>query len=260
FSMALLRTGLHFIRYRNFKVGRQDTKNLVIVGSIAERDRVLGLLQKAGVQRNIMGTVSSEPNPDSSQFLSSVDRLDEVVYIYKVDEIIFCGKDVSAQVIMHWMTVLGPELDYKIVPTESLSIIGSSSKNTAGELYTVDIQFNIATRMARRNKRVIELAACGVLLIGAPLLIWGLKQKRNYFRNIFAVLFRRKSWVGYAPTEEKISDLPNIRVGVVSPLDALRLAQVDDPTRQRINFFYAKDYKATDDVEILFKAFRKLGR
>ena len=90
----------------------------------------------------------------------------EVVQIYKIDEIIFCSKDISAQDIMQWMSKLGSSIDYKIIPKESLSIIGSSSKNSTGELYTIEIQFNINTPMARRNNRMLDLfLGMGMLFI-----------------------------------------------------------------------------------------------
>jgi hypothetical protein len=54
--------------------------------------------------------------------------------------------------------------------------------------------------------------------------------------------------------------LPTIRLGVLNPLDAIRLKTVNAPTIQRLNFLYAKDYSSMDDIEILLKGFRQLGR
>ncbi|MCB0574476.1 MAG: hypothetical protein KDC61_07910, partial [Saprospiraceae bacterium] len=64
--------------------------------------------------------------------------------------LIFCSKDMLAQDILSWMTRLGPSISYKIVPEESLSIIGSSSKDEPGELYTINIRYNIAQPGQRR--------------------------------------------------------------------------------------------------------------
>ena len=109
------------------------------------------------MQKNLIGTVAPGENPDPGVYLSSLDQLAEVVHIYKIDEIIFCSKDISTQQIMGWMSHLGPSIEYRIVPEESLSIIGSSSKNSAGELYTIEIRFQIAHYMNRRNKRLLDL-------------------------------------------------------------------------------------------------------
>ena len=41
------------------------------------------------------------------------------------------------------MTQIGSYTNYKIVPEDSSYVIGSSSKNTSGELYAIDISFKI---------------------------------------------------------------------------------------------------------------------
>lgn len=255
-----LRLLLHFLRYRNFAYGRERQRNLVIVGTETESKRVMSLIHQAQVYKNFMGTVAPNGIDDPKTYLSNLEQLDEVVHIYKVDEIIFCSKDVSTQDIMHWMTRLGPEVDYKIVPKESLSIIGSTSKNSAGELYTIDIQFLITKALNRRNKRMTDLFVALFLLIASPVLIWMVKEKGGFLKNIINVLLGAKSWVGYAPTAENSNTLPKILPGVLSPLDALRLKSVNLPTKQRLNFLYAKDYEASEDLSIIWKGFRNLGR
>ncbi|MFK7937014.1 MAG: glycosyltransferase family 2 protein, partial [Saprospiraceae bacterium] len=56
-STVSLRTLLHFFRFGNLNVGRERTRNLVIIGSITESERVTNLLHKAQVHQNIIGTV-----------------------------------------------------------------------------------------------------------------------------------------------------------------------------------------------------------
>jgi hypothetical protein len=254
------RTILHFINYKNLNVGRKKTINLVIVGTQTESKRVLTLLHQAGIQKNFIGTVAPNENNDHKTYLSNLSQLQEVVHIYKINEIIFCSKDVSAQQIMSWMTELGPELDYKIVPKESMSIIGSSSKNSAGELYTIDIQFNIARPMNLRNKRLLDIFTSLLLLVLSPILVWFVSKKITLIKNCFQALSGSKSWVGYAPTEQNDKNnaftkntLPNIRKGVLTPLDALNYQNMNVPTIERLNFLYAKDYHVADDLGIIWK-------
>ncbi len=272
-SLVTFRTFIHFFRTGNLAVGRSRPDNLIIVGSEAESERVRNLLGQAQVRKNYIGTVSpNHPSPVTNhQVLASLTRLDEVVQIFKIDEVIFCSRDVSSEEIMQWMTRLGPGLDYKIVPKESISIIGSSSKDTAGELYTIEIRFNIASPMAQRNKRVLDLLlAVGFLLLAVGLLFL-VKNRGDFLKNIFKVFLGKKSWVGYASHPIRpgqpggqspitIHQLPNIRPGVLTPLDALPGRQLDEPTTQRLNFLYAKDYDVWRDLEIVWKGFRELGR
>ncbi len=255
---VLLRMLLHFLKYRNFNVGRERPKNLVIVGSKAESERVEKLLRQAEVQKNLIGVVAAEDEVDHKIFLGSLSQLGEVVQIYKIEEIIFCSKDVASQQIMQWMSKLGSSVDYKILPEESLSIIGSSSKNTAGELYTIDIRFNIADPRFRRSKRTFDLLFCIFIITTLPVQILIIKKTMGFLHNWWAVLLSQKSWVGYAQTQES-SALPKIKPGVLSPLNALSVDNVNEPTVQRLNLLYAKDYQVAKDLEIIWTSYRALG-
>jgi len=255
-----LRLLLHFLRYHTFRLQEAKSQHLVIVGSQEESERVRQLLHRAEVSKNFIGTVAPEASPNRTHYLSGLPQLDEVVHIYSVQEIIFCSRDLSTQDIMNWMSRLGPAIDYKIVPKESVSIIGSSSKNTSGQLYTIDIQYNIAQPMSRRNKRVLDWLLAIGLLLSWPLQLFLVKHPLHLLRNIAAVLLGRRTWVGYAATKNHDIRLPKLRPGVLSPLDGLRLNDFDEPTRQRLNFLYAKDYQTSKDVDIVLRGWRGLGR
>ncbi len=250
----------HFVRFRNFRIGDHTVKNIAVVGNRDESKRVVGLLHQAQVPINLVGTVASTAEYDPNDYLSSLENLEEVVRIYKVDELIFCSRDVSAQDIMRWMSHLGDGVAYKIVPEESMSIIGSSSKNAPGELYTIDIRFLIDAPFSRRNKRLLDVViAVGVLAV-SPLLAFVVKQPLGMLRNVFSVLVGNKTWVGYEPTATTSTPLPKINKGVLTPIDEFGAKQWDTPTRQRLNFLYAKDYTPTRDLDIIWNGIRQLGR
>ncbi len=260
FSTVSIRMILHFFQYQNFNVGKKGQRPVVIIGSKKESDRVMNLLMQAQVTTNLIGTVAPNGEQDSSIYLSELDQLEEVVHIYKIQELIFCSKDIPAQNIMKWMTKLGTDLEYKIVPEESLSIIGSSSKNTSGELYTIDIRFQIATSMNQRNKRMLDFSLSILFILFFVVIILFVKNKMGFARNIFHVLIGNKTWVGYAKDNVDFDNLPKIKPAVLSPLDALKLDHLNIPTIQRLNFLYAKDYELMKDVDIVWKGIRNLGR
>lgn len=266
-----LRAAAHFIEFRNFRIGRNRVKNLVIVGSQQESERVMLLLNHAGVAKNFIGTVTplvgismddgsnasatstkqSDKSASSTSGLGSVNQLDEIVRIYRVDELIFCSKDILAQDILTWMTRLGPAISYKIVPEESLSIIGSSSKNEPGELYTIDIQYNIAQPGQRRNKRVLDLLICLGLLLSSPLWLIFSRRRWMFMKNIWSVFSGKMTWAGYAKSENNTA-LPTIKSGVFSPLDTLKGLKINANTTDRLNFLFAKDWNVWRDFEIVF--------
>jgi GT2 family glycosyltransferase len=257
-----LRFLLHFLKNRNFKLGTEGVQNLVIIGSKTEAERVLGLLSQASVIKNFIGIVNPNETSDHDSFLGSLRQLGEIVRIYRVEEVIFCGQDVAANDIMAWMSELGAGIDMRIVPEESLSIIGSSDKNTKGELYTIDIRFNIAQPIHRRNKRVFDLATSAFLLCALPILVFFIKSKIAFLKKIWSVLVGHKTWVAYAlqTTNGKSGseNLPKLKHGVFSPLHAANLTEPNAPTVQRLNFLYAKDYDVWRDAEIIWKSFKTL--
>ena len=256
--MFLLRALQHIWLHRNFNVGRQAERRIVIVGRKAESSRVLRLLQQARAPVHCIGVVSPDTDPDTAEFLGSMEQLEEIALIYRIEEIIFCAADVSSQDIMCSMTRLGPHIAYKIVPQESLSIIGSSSKDAPGELYTIDIRFDIAQGLHRRNKRLFDVLLCLLLAATLPIhLVW-VKRRIGLIGNIFAVLAGRKTWVGYAGAEDNA--LPPLRPGALSPLDGLPLRPNDAATVQRLNLLYAQHYRVEQDIEIVLKGYRNLGR
>lgn len=252
-----LRTLIHFMKYKNLEVGREQTKTLAIVGSMPESERAQKLLQQAGVQKNFIGTVAPSDPFDNNRFLGALSVLDDLVHIYRIDEVIFCSSDVTAQEIMHWMTRLSPAVEFKILPEESLSIIGSHSKNMPGELYTIDIQYRIATPMNRRNKRALDLTACILLLPALPFFLIFMKNSLSFYKNWLSVLIGKRSWVGYFDLKTEINDLPKIKPALFTPLDELKVHISDEVTIQRLNFLYAKEYTPWKDVRILTKGILK---
>ena len=248
---------LHFWKNKNFDIGSTPDKNMVIVGSQQEGEKVMKLLQQAGVQKKLIGLISPNEKTDND-FLGSLKALDDLVHIYRIDEIIFCSSNVSGQQIMHWMTKLGPEVAYKILPQESYSIIGSHSKNAPGELYTVDIQYNIASPMNRRNKRVFDLGMALLMLPLLPIVFLIINARFTFLKNWFQTLVGQKTWVGYS-TNSKAESLPKLKPSVLSPVDGLKIQLSDEATIQRLNFLYARDFEIDRDIEILRKGWRKLG-
>ena len=259
-SLSSLRALIHLLRHGHLRMGNRPIKNLVIVGSEEESRRALHLVQQAQVHHNFIGTVSVTRTGDLQKFLGNLSQLDEIVHIYRVSELIFCSKDIPAQDIMAWMTRLGTSIDYKIIPEGALSIIGSNSKNTAGDLYAIDIRFEIAAPMNRRNKRVLDVLLSFGILLASPILVWMVQSKDGLFRNSIHVLLGQKTWVGYYPTEHPTNNLPPLRPAVLNPIDALPVGTVNPPTANRLNFLYAKAYTASRDLEIVWKSVRHLGK
>jgi GT2 family glycosyltransferase len=249
---------LYFMRYKSLAIGQEQQRRLVLVGSEEEASRALQLLQQANVRTNLVGRVAPENKETGT--LGVLNQLDEVVRIYRIEELIFCSRDLPAQAIMKWMSTLGPKMLYKILPEDSVSIIGSHSKNHSGELYTIDVQFAIAQPLLRRNKRLLDIGMSLFLLLFFPVSMLIVKKTLGLFQNIFKVLIGRRSWVGYADSPTSKELLPKIKPGVLNPVLPLEISQPDEATVHRLNLLYAKDYQLWMDLDIVWKGRGDLGR
>jgi hypothetical protein len=275
-ALTALRFVFHYFKTGNLSVGRARPANLAIVGSVEETERVRELMRQVGVEKNFIGRVGSSTVgswQSVSENLGSIERLDELAALYHLDEIIFCLKDVTASQTISWMEHLGPRIEYRTVPEGGQTIIGSSSKDSAGELYTTAIRYRIANPTARRSKRLLDLllAFC-FLLLAVPLLLL-VKKPGGFLRNLALVFLGKKSWVGYSSRQSAVgpdlgrgqsgaanSTLPKIKPGVLSAADAFTGRQLDEATAQRLDFFYAKDYEVWRDLVVVRKGWRELGR
>ncbi|MEI6455975.1 MAG: glycosyltransferase [bacterium] len=261
-AMVALRFFLHLFKFTGFRINSEKNKRFIIIGEKDEAERVSDLLQKTAINPAFIGLVSYHHHRNNSNgFMGYIGQVKEIITIHKIDEVIFCAKDVPAQVIIDKMSELkNAQVDYKIAPPESLSIIGSNSINTSGDLYVIDINA-ITKKSNRRNKRLLDIAVSLSLFLFYPVVLFLVRKPIGLFRNIFSVLFSFKSWVGYsAGSEQEVQRLPEIKDGILTPLDAFMKKEIPGDVHSRLNILYARDYKLTNDLNIILKGFRELGR
>lgn len=251
---------VHYIDNKNFHLGSVKEKRVVLIGELIESDRVIKLLDNIEANVSVIGFLTPQvvSEKHNSQHLGSLAQLDEIIEIYDVDEVIFCSKDIPANQIIELMVTMNqPYLDYKIVPYDSDYIIGSNSKNRPGDFYTIDLKLNIAERSQLRNKRMLDVFFSVFSLAFFPITMWFVDKKWNYFKNIFNVILGQQTWVGFA-TRGNIN-LPKLKNGVLSPKVNYTQRIIDERTALQLDTLYAKDYRVAFDLEIIFKAFSKLG-
>jgi lipopolysaccharide/colanic/teichoic acid biosynthesis glycosyltransferase len=259
--MPGLRVLLHFMNVKSARIGSGKNRRFIIIGEKEETERVSGLLQKTFVSPAFVGLVSYHQHKHNANgFIGHLGQIEEIITIHRINEVIFCAKDIPAQVIIDKMSDLKhQQVDYKIAPPESLSIIGSNSINTAGDLYVIDI--NAITKTAnRRNKRLLDMLISLILLIFYPVALFFVRNPLGLLRNLFSVLFASRSLVGYTLVSDTPDHrLPKIRKGILSPVNVIKEKDIPCETSVRLNIMYARDYKLTNDLIIIYKGFRELG-
>jgi len=253
--IPMARFVLHMLKVEGFNLNSEKTKRFLVVGKSDEIGRVQNLLTDTFKTPGFIGRYEVEDENDLSQ-------LDDFIRINQIGEVIFCAKDIPAQRIIDCMTQTQfPEVDFKIAPTESMFLIGSNSINTAGDLYAFGI--NAITKPTnQRVKRLLDLVLAALFLVLSPIIIWMMKRPFGLLKNLFLVLIGKRTWVGYIKDlkTDRNFDLPKISDSVLNPLDGLEVEEPDEKGLSRLNMLYAKDYRVANDLNIVFKGFRNLGR
>ncbi len=261
----MLRFLLHSLKLDGYSLGNAQHKRFLIVGNYEESKRVAELLEKTSIVPSsiLFLSVDEEWEKYTDYFTGSLLQLEESIMIHQVDEIIFCAKDLSSQKIIELMSrLVQTNVDFKIAPPESLFLVGSNSIDSAGDLYVIDIN-SIAKPENKRNKRLFDIFASLLMLPLLPYLLLVVEQKSGLIKNIFAVLFGLKSWVGYNAIQQLdepiLKPLPVIKKGVLSPIDGIKI-KTKSSNINKLNLLYSKDYTVWQDVRIVLKAFKHLGR
>lgn len=256
-STTLFRWTLSAAGIKSFSFANNEKKRVIIVGDEEEGNRVFALLQMSQVNFNFIGFLSSNENQNKSN-LGTLHQLNEVIEVYKIDEVIFCAKNVAANTIIDAMlTTSKADIEYKIAPEESVFIIGSNSINDNGSLYFVDLNaINLPTN--KRNKRLMDFAVAMLMLITFPFGIFVVQNPYQFLKNILNVLIGKLTWVSYASTPAVTSK--KFKHGILTPLDSFINFNPDLPTIERLNMLYAKEYNVYEDLRIIFKNLKKLGR
>jgi O-antigen biosynthesis protein len=262
-TTILIRYLLHSLNKRvfSFEIFKKK-KRIIIIGDKQESNRVYSIIRQTHVVPELIGYVSPGSERISSDFMGDLSQIEDIVRINQADELIFCSASVSSQQIIRTMLQFTDTgVEFKIAPPESLSVIGSNSNDIAGELYV--LHFNTLSRLLnKRKKRLFDIMLSLLFLPACPIMLFSVRNKPGFIRNIFSVLTGITSWVGYyRSTGGEHPGLPKIRPGILTPADMSRVPyESDDDLTEQVNLSYAKDYRIRNDLRIIMNNIPLLGR
>ncbi len=228
--------------------GDDKTPRLLIAGEPAQCQQVQELLHLAKVNRQVAGWINPSAQYASPHYVGGIHEVQELTHVFSANEIIFCEQPLSFKTIITEIETCGPELNYKILAHGTQSIIGSNSKNAAGDLYITDRHFNIQQSAARRNKRLTDLLISMLVLLAAPIswLYW--KHAGKALGNALSVLLGTKTWIGY-----KNAQLPAIRPSVLPVYPLVPGYTLSETNQHKLEHEYAAYYDAWIDVQLIWK-------
>lgn len=258
FTYLFSRLFAHAAGIKSLSLNSANSKRIAVIGKQQEFDRVNELLDQTSINKSFIGFISvDDTDADHQHYVGKIGQVEDVIQIHKINEVIFCSRDISSQDIINYMhTLVASDIDFKIAPPESFSIIGSNSIDTAGDLYIIDVN-SISKPKNKRNKRLFDIISSVILFLFSPLLIFLQKKKINFILNIFSVFIGFKSWVGYS--SEKHSHLPKLKPSVLNPLSGLKDPSISEDMKDRLNLSYSKNYKVENDLMIMYRTIRELG-
>lgn len=238
--------------------GRQGPLNthharILAIGTKGEADRALALLWQThyGLDRGIV------VDPFQAGGMDGAGQLRSLIKRNRVNEVVFCAKDMRMQWIIRLMEELSPGAStFKIAQAASEFIIGPSSTESLQDLL-VPREHSVHSSSARRHRRILDVLVSLGLLTTAPVAIWFMPSKAGLIRNIFQVLKGESTWLGYkgAITDPRV---PKLKPCI---LDVVRSEGVEpSPSNiRRMNLEYAKDYRMWKDLGRIVGNIRLLG-
>lgn len=251
---------LFWLKNKKLSFSFSNRLRTAIVGNHHEVSRVQDLLVKSKARADYFGFIAiNDEHTSDNQYLGNVSQLHEIVDVLKIEEIIFCSKDLAASQIIEWMgRMKQQEILFKIVPEESLFIIGSNNKNTPGDFYTIELNLSLSKAWELQKKRIFDILFSIFVLPFIPLFTLIVRNKLQFIKNWTQVLLGEKTWVGYAQADN-IKLLPKLKEGVLNPIKDLSGKSYNPITIQKLNFLYAKDYSVEKDFLITIRSIRNWG-
>ena len=235
-----------------------DTKKTLIIADHIEYQRLKKIIPDLVQMRKIAGFVHPGRDSEENDSLGPYNQLPDIIRINKVDEIIFSAKVISSEeIIQNMMKLSRLNIDFKIAHPEGLSIIGSHSIDSKGEIFEISLNA-VNKKKNLLKKRILDLVISFIFLLFLPISLFTVKKRCGFVINIFYVISGRKSWIGYdLQTDSKSMEQNSIQQGVLTP--ASLYPHSTGQEIKRINLSYAKDYRLSKDLEIILKKWKQLG-
>jgi GT2 family glycosyltransferase len=240
------------LQHQKLSFENTDSHLTLLVGNNTEQERAKVILQTVSPENEVLCCVSAHEN---------VEELKKQTTLFKINEVVFCAADTSYKNIIAQILALGNSLDYKILNPNSTSLIGSNSKNSAGDLYAEDINLNLSKKIALRKKRLLDIFLCLLLIPAFLLLLFLVKNFGKFLANWGDVFVGEKTWVGYLFADDNsVKNLPKIPTAIIRVADDTGLQNITATDARKLNVLYAKHYTLSQDIILFTKCFRQLGQ
>lgn len=261
FILLLVRFIRNFISNGSLSLKNTHSLRYAIVANKQEGERVADLLNKTEEKPEFIALVGVKDEQIDDNFVGNTSQIEDIIRIYSIDEVVFCSKDLSQTNIGELMSRLSStNVRFTIVPPSAEFIIGSNTIKTPVDLYVLNVS-SITSEDNRRKKRLLDIMVALCLLVFYIFVCWFVKQPFGLLKNIFLVLVGKKTWVGYCNEDRTEMDkLPLLRNSVLTIIDVFLGERLEKKSLHKLNLLYASNYSIKNDLNVICKSFRWLGR
>ena len=226
----------------------------IVAGTQHDFQAINYIIKQAGRQQSIQGFISPLNEEHS---LGTINSIQTLLQNTPVKELILCeSKDLPFTQIISLYELTGSRVKLRLHATGSASIIGSDSKNEAGEVYNIH-QYQLSKAVNQRIKRLIDIGTSGILLLIFPLHFLFNKHPLTLIVHSLQVLLHQKTWIGFSAIHPY---LPKLKPSVLGPAGVPhRQTQLNAEGLLLADEWYAREYEALYDLRTIFSNYKKLG-
>ena len=242
------RTLLHLLD-RNSKKNRTNNKRALVLASPEEGNRITQMLQTSSTYSFIK--VKSDD--------LTTERIRNLKHSFQFDELILSDSLFNFKTIIAYFEEFQPDdFDYKVALQGKDFIVGSNSINTKGDVLTTT-KFAIEDKKNKTQKRVLDLSLAFLCIVLSPVLFFVIKSPVQFLTNMINICLGKYSFVSVRSSSEGEYPIPKLKPGILSPFEQTRHTITQNQINE-IEFLYAKDYHVDQDIQIILKHFKTLGR
>lgn len=243
-----------FMKISDFAILSKPVNRIAIAASSKECVRIKSLLNSLNTPYQYIGRISQEKEMQDAEILGTIEHIEEITDINKIDEIIFSSRDIaSRQIILNILKLSGKNISFRIASAVSESILEPHSADA--EIFHVSLN-PVNTLLNRFKKRIFDIALSVILILIFPLLLPVIKKPSRFLTKLFKVLSGKITWVGHnmlSEGEQKNSLI--LKTGVFSPSIISGNRELNKEEDMTVTD-YARNYQIKNDIKIIYSGIK----
>jgi O-antigen biosynthesis protein len=251
FLISVFKWLLKKVNWLNTVYESDKANETIVIANTEGFEQIQNIYTKAGVQNRIAGYINTE-NKTNANSLGQLQQLPTIVQQVGAKELVIHIGSLSAQKAIELLTSIPKKISVRFSFKNSLSVVGSKYKVTAGDAIATDGLFQLAHPYQLQMKRLNDVFIAIVLLLSLPVQLLFYKKYTWLLFNCWSILLGKKTWVGYATNNHILPPLPQ----AVITCNAIANKQSTAENTALINIIqtnYATNFKWYNDWLIIGK-------